>query len=801
LATTHRTLTFPVHPARPALAPAADWHRRWQFEADAFTNSLGPRQGIYRLQLDHDTNTATVEYDPEVFSLDQVKALANEMGLVVGGAVYHTILDLPRCGRRAALAAELEQKLATIPGVARAAINPVGRTLTVEYLVTEASAPSRIADQLLSLGFRIRDMRLPEGWWERNQQAVYSAGCAAALVPAFLAERVFHTSPWIWAPLYVLAFLSGGWQAAVIGFNSLRHWQIDVDFLMVAAAVGAATVGDWAEGGMLLFLFSLSNALQQYALDRTRRAIRALMNLRPATARVSRDGAETIVPVEELVIGDLLDVRPGERLPADGAVVTGNSAIDQSPITGESIPVPRGPGDPVFAGSINGNGALEVRVTRRAADSTLARIIQLVEEAQSERAPTQRRLDAFEQRYAVGVIGTTVLVALGLPLLFGWGWGAAFYRAMTLMVVASPCALIISTPASILSAIAAAARHGVLFKGGAHMENLGGVRVVAFDKTGTLTEGKPRVTDVLVLSPGISEEALLGQAAAVEARSEHPLARAVLGAAQERGLPLADVSDLQAVPGRGVSARLDKGCLYIGTVEFLRELGADVPAAVLEQQAALEDQGKTVMLVGSQADDTQPPRLLGLVAVADVVRPEARAALLALKAGGVTRTVMLTGDNARAARAIGAAAGVDEVHAELLPEDKVAVIKNLLRDYGAVAMVGDGVNDAPALAVATVGIAMGAGGTDVALETADVVLMSSDLLKLSYAIDLSRKAMQVVGQNLTFALVVIGVLIISAFTNLVGLSLGVVGHEGSTVIVVLNGLRLLGYRPAAKKIL
>ncbi len=772
-----------------------DWHRRWQFEAAAFTNSLGPRQGIYRLQLDHDAGTATVEYDPEVFSMDQVKALGAEMGLVVGGAVYHTILDLPRCGRRAALAAELEQKLAALPGVAHATINPAGRTLTVDYLVTEASAPARITDQLLALGFRIRDVRLPEGWWERNQQAVYAVGCVAALAPAFLAEHLWHAPPWVWVPLYVLAFLSGGWQAAVIGFNSLRRGRIDVDFLMVAAAVGAATVGDWAEGGMLLFLFSLSNALQQYALDRTRRAIRALMNLRPATARVTRDGHEEIVPVEELVIDDVLDVRPGERLPADGAILTGNSAIDQSPITGESIPVPRGPGDPVFAGSINGRGALEVRVTRRAADSTLARIIQLVEEAQSERAPTQRRLDAFEQKYAVGVIGTTALVAVSLPLLFGWQWGPAFYRAMTVMVVASPCALVISTPASILSAIAAAARHGVLFKGGAHMENLAGVRVVAFDKTGTLTEGRPRVTDVCPLAADISEEALLALAAAVEARSEHPLARAVLAAAQERGLALAEVCDLQAVPGRGVSARLDERCLFIGTADYLCELGAEVPAAVLEQQTALEDQGRTVMLVGSQAAVGRPPQLLGLVAVADVVRPEARAALQALKAAGVTRTVMLTGDNARAARAIGTAAGVDEVHAELLPEDKVAVIRDLLRDYGAVAMVGDGVNDAPALAVATVGIAMGAGGSDVALETADVVLMASDLAKLAYAIDLSRRAMRVVGQNLTFALAVIGVLIISAFTNLVGLSLGVVGHEGSTVIVVLNGLRLLGFRP------
>jgi len=461
------------------------------------------------------------------------------------------------------------------------------------------------------------------------------------------------------------------------------------------------------------------------------------------------------------------------------------------------MPVSRSAGDPVFAASINGGGALEVRVTRRAADSTLARIIQLVEEAQSERAPTQKRLDSFEQKYAVGVISMAAAMIVLPPLFLNWAWPAAFYKAMTLLVVASPCALVISTPASILSAIAAGARHGVLFKGGAHVESLARVRVVAFDKTGTLTVGRPRVTDVVAHADACacSADELLALAAAVEARSEHPLARAIVTAAEERGLAPIVARELQAVPGKGVSAWIEAHRLspeptlaHLGTADHLRAQGVPLTEARLVEMAALEGQGKTVVLVGTD-------RLLGAIAVADTVRPEARAAVQAVRALGVQKVIMLTGDNARAAAAIGAAAGVDEVRAELLPEEKVTAVRQLLETYGTVAMVGDGVNDAPALAAATVGIAMGAGGSDVALETADVVLMSSDLSKLPYALGLGRRAMGVVRQNLTFAMAVIVTLIASALLNIVSLPLGVVGHEGSTVIVVLNGMRLLGYRP------
>ena len=786
-----RTITLPIEPTTEETPPSDDWRRRWRFHADTLAQTLGPRQGVFKIQLDRGAGTLTVDYDPERFSLDQLKALAQELGIIVGNAVHHTVINLPRASRTAP-AREIEERLRAMPGVAHVAANPMARMLTVEYLDDGETSGGDVLEQLRSWGYSAREWHLPAGWWEQNQLIIYTIGCGLLLFGGWLAERT-GTSPWIWGTLFTLAYVVGGGFAARNGFNALRQRQIDVDFLMVAAALGAAIIGEWVEGGVLLFLFALSNALEHYAMDRTRHAIRSLMDLRPDTARVRRNGQEVIVPVEELMVGDLLDVRPGERLPADGEVVNGQSAIDQSPITGESIPVLREQGDPVFAGSINGSGALEVRVTKRTEDSTLSRIILLVEEAQSERAPTQRRLDDYEQKYAVGIIGFVILVAILPPLLLNWTWTDAFYKAMTLLVVASPCALVISTPASILSAIAAGARSGVLFKGGAHVETLAGVRVVAFDKTGTLTEGKPQVTDVEP-TDCCSADDLLTLAATVEARSEHPLAQAIVSAAQKRDLPIGEATDLQAVVGKGVMAQTDGRTLYIGTPTYMSEQEVVVPSVMEERIDTLEEMGKTVIVVGDNGG-----RALGLLAVADTVRPEAHAAVAALKAAGVEKTVMLTGDNRRAAQAIGAAVGIDEVRAELLPEEKVAAVKRLLQEHDAVAMVGDGVNDAPALAAASVGVAMGAGGTDVALETADVVLMASDLNKLPYALDLTRRSMRIVRQNLIFALSVIVLLIASTFINLISLPFGVVGHEGSTVIVVLNGLRLLNVRPGSSK--
>ncbi|MEA2598910.1 MAG: Zn2+/Cd2+-exporting ATPase [Thermomicrobiales bacterium] len=625
-----------------------------------------------------------------------------------------------------------------------------------------------------------------ETWWERWQLVIAAVSCWSLLAVAFLVDHLTAMPHAAIVALYVGAYLGGGTFAARAAIADLFHGRVNVDLLMVTAAIGAAIVDAWAEGAVLLGLFSTSNALEHHALGRTHRAVRALMELSPEVATVLRPelpGGEAVVPVEELRLDDVVLVRPGERVAVDGVVISGATACDQSAITGESLPVEKGTGDTVFAGTINTTGAIQVRVTKLAQESTLARIIGFVEEAREQKSRTQRFTDAFEGKYAVGVIAASALVAVVPWLFFDVGFGSSFYRAMTLLVVASPCALVISTPASTLSGLANAARHGILFKGGGYLEDAGLVQIVAFDKTGTLTEGRPRLTDVVPLD-GWDDAELLRRAASAERLSEHPLGQAIVAAAGERGLALEEPRDFRAVPGMGIVAQLDGGEVAIGNEALFAELRASTNSVAAEIVDRLRAEGKTTMLVGDRQG------VHGVLAVADVVRPGAAEAVRALKRLGIARTVMLTGDNRRVADAIAAQVGIDEVEAELLPEEKLATIRRLMAD-GPVAMVGDGVNDAPALATATLGVAMGAAGTDVALETADVVLMADDLTKLPYAIALSRRTRRTIVQNLTFSLSVIAVLVASALSIGIPLPLGVVGHEGSTIVVVLNGLRLL----------
>jgi Cd2+/Zn2+-exporting ATPase len=493
------------------------------------------------------------------------------------------------------------------------------------------------------------------------------------------------------------------------------------------------------------------------------------------------------MPVEKLVVGDTVLVRPGERFPIDGTVTDGISTADQSTITGESVPVDKNQGDSVFAGTVNGTGALEIRAIRLAKDTTLAKIVQMVEEAQENKAQTQRMLDNFEQIYAILVLGGAVLLTVVPYFLLGHEFSPTFYRAMTWLVVASPCALVIATPASFLSAIANGAKHGILFKGGVHLEQTATIKVIAFDKTGTLTTGTPSLNEIFP-TVGLAESEMLRLVAAVEARSEHPLGRAIVQAAEVRGLELPTATEFQAIPGQGVEANVEAKSLWVGNERLFNERRVPVPEEMLNKVRELEASGQTVML--ARHGETW----LGLFAVADALRPDADRIVADLKSLGIDKVVMLTGDNERVAASIAARAGVDEYHAGLLPQDKVHILKTLRQKYGSTAMVGDGVNDAPALATADLGIAMGGAGTDVALETADVVLMADDLAHLPYAIGLARKARRTVWQNLVFSLGVIVFLVASAFGANLPLPLGVVGHEGSTVIVVLNGLRLLGYK-------
>lgn len=653
-----------------------------------------------------------------------------------------------------------------------------------------------------------RTSRLRQWLSPLRAQAICVGITFAAMFAGLLTSQT-QLPAWLPSLFYLIAYVAGGIFGVQASVESLRQRRVDVDLLMVLAALGAAVLGAPFEGAMLLFLFSLSNLLQDYALGRTRSAIQALMKLRPDQALLKVGQDAILRPIESLRIGDHILVRPGERVPLDGVVVEGESTVDESTLTGESMPVAKKAGAPVFAGTINQSGSLEVRVTKLAHESTIARLIKLVEEAQSEKAPTERFLDKFEQIYAMGVIGLTLLLAGMPPLLFGVPFADAAYRAITVMVVASPCALVISTPAAILSAIANGARRGILFKGGAHLEEAARLEVIAFDKTGTLTMGKPAVTDVTIIpltaiahttaSRAVrrdQENILLALAAAVESKSEHPLARAIVETARHRGLTIPSATNFASTPGQGVRAHvafMGGMDIAVGSLRYFDGVRLHGLERAMCEMERLQYEGKTAVLVAKLRANTSAI-VLGVIAVADVLRPSAPQVVERLHRLGIRRVVMLTGDNERVARAVARQAGVDEFHADLLPQDKVAIIKRLRTADGRpchVAMVGDGVNDAPALASASLGIAMGAAGTDVALETADVVLMSDDLRQIAYAIALSRQTRRVVIQNLIFAIAVIAVLVAVALGLQLPLPLGVVGHEGSTVIVVLNGLRLL----------
>ena len=765
--------------------------------------------GVLRTEIDTANHAVMIDFDPRVISDEGVRQVAENLAPVGHQQYCRTIL---RLGGRASGAAEqkLEKKAQKINGIRRARATFLGGVMTVTFddarlseeqvieRVRETGAP--VEPYSVEVEYKPATVREWLIHWTTGDrlEAVFTALTLAFMIIGWSTAKLGVA----WHDVFYLgAYLTGGYFGVRAGLQSLRQWTIDVDLLMVLAALGAAVVNAPFEGAMLLFLFSLSNVLQAYAIDRTRKAIKSLMKLRPEKALARRDDATVLLPVGELVVGDVLVVRPGESIALDSIIIEGASAIDQSSLTGESMPVSKKVGDPVFAGTINQTGGLEVRVTKLAKDSTIEKLVRMVEEAQTEKADTQRFLDRAEQFYAAGVILFTIGLIV-VPILFlKEPFHAAFYRAMTVMVVASPCALIISTPASILSAIGGAARRGVLFKGGVHLERAATVKVVAFDKTGTLTEGKPRVTDMIVdgrvvnfrSNPDAPALALLQLAAAVEAKSEHPLAQAIVTESKQRGLAQVECAAFQSSSGKGASGLVNGRRIGVGNARYFAARNILIPDGFARQIATLQDEGKTSVIIGDIDEATGSAQLLGAIAIADVLRADAVSVVRQLKANGIESVVMLTGDNTRVAQAIAKQAGVDGFHADLLPEDKVRVIKEL-KEIGPVAMIGDGVNDAPALATATVGVAMGAAGTDVAMETADVVLMSNNLQNIVFALALSRHARRVIYQNLAFALAVIIVLIISALGFSLLLPIGVVAHEGSTVLVCLNGLRMLSFQ-------
>ena len=644
---------------------------------------------------------------------------------------------------------------------------------------------------------------VPRGWTPFAQLGAYAelvwpAIAGAGLLAGYLLERAAEVSAdgvaggsaplWLAYACYALAYGAGGWEATRDGLRQLRRGRLDIDFLMVVAAIGAALVGEFVEGALLLFLFALGHGLEHLALSRARSAVTALAQIAPKRARLrTADGGEREVPVEQVAVGDIIVVRPGERIAADGEVREGRSGVDQSPITGESMPVDKEPGDGVFAGTLNGDGALVVRVTQLASESLVAQMVRLVAEAQASKSTAERAAERFTRVYVPCVLVATAL-AITVPPLAGWlSWNEAFLRAMSMLIGASPCALAISTPAAVLAGLARAARGGVLVKGGVHLENLGILRSIAVDKTGTITRGRPEVTAIMPM-PGVDERELLRVAASVESVSDHPIARAIVQAARARGIEVPQAKDAVAVKGKGVEAFVDgtragvgRGSLFVGHAE----LRADAQVARLA--ADIEAQAMTAMSV------VHGTRTLGALGVSDRARDEAGDAVAALRALGC-EVVMLTGDNAATAHHIAGQVGITRVEAALMPEQKIGFVRELVARDGAAGMVGDGVNDAPALAAATVGIAMGHGGTDVALQAADVALMSDDLTRLPFAVDLGRATRTMIRQNVIFSMGVVVALIPLTLFGVIPLSVAVVCHEGSTVLVALHGLRLLSRR-------
>jgi Cd2+/Zn2+-exporting ATPase len=680
----------------------------------------------------------------------------------------------------------LERRLKPLPGLEGVSADVLGQRLRITYDAARLDA-SAITDAVAQTGMRA---------WLEHEEPVGLAAAATArrqllVIISGLTLAAGLTLRWFGLPaplviaLFGLSVASGGIYTARRAFSAARGFSLDINALMLIAVVGAMAIGEWDEAATVIFLFALAQFLESRSMERARHAIRALMELAPSEALVRRHGEEQRVKVDEVAVGETMVIRPGEKIPLDGVVIAGDSAVNQAPITGESVPVAKQAGrrDEVFAGTINGRGALEVSVTRLRRDTTMARIINLVEVSQAQRAPSQTFVERFARYYTPAVIVLAAAVAIGPPVFAGQPFASWFYRALVLLVISCPCALVISTPVSIVSALAAAARQGVLIKGGVHLERTARVRCVAFDKTGTLTIGRPEVVEIVSVN-GASPSEILRIAAALESRSEHPIGEAIVRRAVADGLAAAAGDRFQALPGRGAEARVDGEMALIGNHRLFEERHLCTPAidAELDRLAA---SGCTAVLLARRHET------IGVLGVGDAIRQAGRDAIDRLRQEGVERVVMLTGDNVIAARAISHALGIDEFRAELLPEDKVAAVQELKRRHGTVAMVGDGVNDAPALAAADVGIAMGVAGTDAALETADVALMADDLLKLPFVFRLSRQTVRNIKVNLAVAIGLKATFLVLGVAGLATLWMAVVADMGASLLVIGNGLRLL----------
>ncbi|MEX2380760.1 MAG: heavy metal translocating P-type ATPase [Opitutales bacterium] len=688
----------------------------------------------------------------------------------------------------------LENVLGRIDGVSGLKANLMVERITVSH--DERVSPQRLINEIGKTGMKARALG---GARQAAPSPLIGAGrtvavgLAGVLAAAGFGLQIMDIAP---APLRIALFagaiVSGGWFIFPKAIGAARRLTPDINLLMSAAVAGAALIGEWGEAAVVVFLFGLAELLEAFSVNRARRAIQSLMALAPETALVKRGERLEEVPAGAVGVGELVAVKSGSRIPLDGEVTAGMSSVDQSTITGESMPVSKGPGDEVFAGTLNGEGSLELRVTKVASASTLARIIHLVEEAQEQKAPSQRFVDVFAKYYTPIVMVLALAVFLAPPLVFGGAWETWFYRALVLLVIACPCALVISTPVSIVSALTAMARRGVLIKGGAFLESVGKLRALAVDKTGTITEGRPSVARVVSLND-LSEENLLRVAAAIDVHSAHPLARAVVECASARGIDFARGANYRAHTGRGAEAEVDGHQYFVGNHRFVHDMGV-CSAKVEELLSGIEERGESVVIVGHMPHDDCPGEVLGVLAMGDTIRANASEAVRSLHEAGVKQVVMLSGDNQRTVDTISRQVGIDVASGDLMPDEKIARVRDLVARYRHVGMIGDGVNDAPAMAAATVGIAMGAAGTDTAIETADIVLMEDDLARVAETVRLGRRTVRIIQFNITLAIAVKIVFLVLAVAGYTSLWLAIAADTGATLVVIANALRLL--RPA-----
>ena len=700
-----------------------------------------------------------------------------------------TVLRVPAmdCGVEVAA---IEQGLKSIPAVKTLAADIPSRLLTISH--DDSVSAESLITAIGKLGLRAAIPAEDDGQSldrSRRNRSLLVAASGIFLALGLLAEW-FTALPVLWLRvLYLGAITSSGAIVFPKAWQAAKVLRFDMNVLMTVAVAGALVIGEWSEAASVAFLFALSELLEAYSVTRARRAIESLMKLTPETATKKEGNSQREIPVQEITVGDIVIIKSGSRVPLDGEVVAGNSHLNQAPITGESMPVEKKIGDTIFAGSINGEGSLEVKVTKVFSDTTLSRIIHLVQEAQSQKAPSQRFVDTFARYYTPLAIVAAIGLFLVPPLFFGGGWSVWLYRALVLLVIACPCALVISTPVSVVSGLTAMARKGVLIKGGTHLEEIGKLKALAVDKTGTLTEGNPKVLDVIQIGTQTTEE-IVRVAAAIDVHSEHPLARAVVEYAREKGIAFNRSDNYQSKTGRGAQADIDGHPYFVGNHRFTHELAvcSDDTEKKLQE---IEDRAHSVIVVGHIPHAGCKGEVLGILAVGDPIRANAKDAVAALRSAGVENVVMLSGDNQRTAAAVGKAVGVDESIGDLLPEHKIDRVRALTARYHHVGMVGDGVNDAPALAAASVGIAMGAIGTDTALETADIALMHDDLARLAEVVILGRRTLRTIRANIAFALGVKAIFLVLAVFGATSLWLAILADTGATLLVIANALRLL----------